>query len=381
MQKNDNKNIILTGFMGTGKTTVGKLLARKLKRDFIDTDKLIEDRQGITIPEIFTDLGESAFRQMEADIARELGEREGLVISTGGRLMLDPANVAALSGRGRVFCLVATPEEILSRLKNDKDNRRPLLDVPNPGEHIVKLLQERKTGYQRFLKLATGDKQPADVTEKLLDFIQRSPGYFTIDSPAQSYEFIVGNGILPFTCELAGTDGMVVIITDTVVGKLYAQSCGSVDHVITIPPGSQQKTLTAVQTICDQLLDTGFDESGTIIALGGRKVCDISGFVVGTFMRGVRLVQCPTSLPAMIDIIVGGKSSADLPQDKNLMDTFKQPSMVIADVVTLTTLPAEDLLSGMAEVTKYRLRADDAPTKDILNILQALSSPVVAAAK
>jgi 3-dehydroquinate synthase len=358
MQNNDNRNIILTGFMGTGKTTVGKLLAKKLNRDFIDTDHLIETRQGITIPDIFANLGESAFRQMEADLAQELGEREGLIISTGGRFMLDPANVAALSNKGRVFCLVATPQEILSRLENDKDNRRPLLDVPNPSEQIVELLQERKKGYQRFLKLATDNKQPTDVTENLLEFIQKSPKQFAIDNPVQPYEFIVGNGILPFTRQLAGTDGMLVVITDTVVRNLYAQSCGSVDHVITIPDETPQKTLATIQSIYDQLLDIGFDRFGTIIALGGSVVGDIAGFVAATFMRGVNLVQCPTSLLAMADTSIGGKNSIDLPQGKNLIGSFKQPTIVIADVATLSTLPPDELLSGMAEVIKHGLLAD-----------------------
>lgn len=171
----DNKNIILTGFMGTGKTTTGKLLAKKLKREFIDTDLLIEARQGLTIPEIFAQFGEPAFRRMEAEIAQELGEKEGLIISTGGRFMLDPANVAALSSKGRVFCLVASPQAILARLQNDKNNCRPLLDVPNPSEHIVELLQEREKGYQRFVTLTTDNKQPADVMEDLLQFIQKNP--------------------------------------------------------------------------------------------------------------------------------------------------------------------------------------------------------------
>ncbi len=358
MQINDNQNIILTGFMGTGKTTVGKMLAKKLGREFIDTDQLIEDRQGLSIPDIFAHLGESAFREMEADIAKELGKREGLVISTGGRLMLDPANVAALSAKGRVFCLVATPQEILSRLESDKENRRPLLDVPNPSEQVVELLQKRKKGYQRFLKLTTDDKQPADVTENLLEFMQRSPKHFAIDNPAQPYEFIVGNGILPFSRQLAAADGMLVVITDAVAGKLYAQSCGLVDHVITIPDGNQQKTLSTVQAIYEQLIEVGFDRSGTIIALGGSVVGDIAGFVAATFMRGVNLVQCPTSLLAMADTSIGGKNSIDLPQGKNLIGSFKQPSIVLADVATLVTLPHEELVSGMAEIIKHGLLAD-----------------------
>ena len=135
--------------------------------------------------------------------------------------MLDPSNVEALSDKGRVFCLVATPKEILSRLEGDKDHRRPLLDVPNPNEQIVELLQKRKKGYQRFLKLTTDDAQPSDVTQNLLNFMQKSQKHFAIDIPAHPYEFIVGNGILPFTRQLTGTDGMLIVITDTVVGNMY----------------------------------------------------------------------------------------------------------------------------------------------------------------
>lgn len=356
MKADDRKNIILTGFMGTGKTTVGKILAEKLGRDFIDTDQLIEKRQGMSIPEIFSKMGETAFRRMESEIARELGQREKLVISTGGRFMLDPENVAALSQTGRVFCLVATPHEILSRLQKDTAHPRPLLDVPNPGEQIIELLQQRKKGYQRFLKLTTDDRHPSDITDNLLQFIQKNPNHFAIDNPSQPYEFVVGNGILPFTRQLAGADGMLAVITDTVVGKLYARSCGA-DQVITIPENGQ-KTLGTVEKIYGQLIDAGFDRFGTIVALGGSIVGDIAGFVAATFMRGVNLVQCPTSLLAMADTSIGGKNSIDLPQGKNLIGCFKQPSVVIADIATLETLPMEEFRSGMAEVVKHGLLAD-----------------------
>lgn len=358
MNIGDNSNIIFTGFMGTGKTTVGKLLAEKLGREFIDTDELIEARQEMSIPEIFDQLGEAAFRQMEADIARELGQREGLVISTGGRLMLDPTNVAALSDRGRVFCLVATPQEILSRIESDTDHHRPLLDVPNPGEQIVELLSERKKGYQRFLKMTTDERHPDDITSDLLSFMQKSPKQFAVDIPSFPYEYIVGNGILPFTRQLAGTDGMLVVITDSVAGSIYGPSCGEVDHIITIPENRTEKTLATVQRVYDQLLEIGFDRSGTIVALGGSIIGDIAGFVAATYMRGVDLVQCPTSLLAMADTSIGGKNSLDLPQGKNLIGSFKQPSLVIADVATLMTLPIEELVSGMAEIIKHGLLAD-----------------------
>ena len=174
MHHNDQTNIILTGFMGTGKTTVGTLLAQRLHRPFIDTDQMIETRQGMTIPAIFADLGESAFRQMEAELAQELGDKKGLVISTGGRFMLNPANVDVLS-KGRIFCLIATPQEIVARLASDPNNRRPLLNVPDPGEQITRLLQERQQGYQQFVTLATDGRQPEEIAENLFQLLQKNP--------------------------------------------------------------------------------------------------------------------------------------------------------------------------------------------------------------
>jgi shikimate kinase/3-dehydroquinate synthase len=358
MRKDEKKNIILTGFMGTGKTTVGRLLATQLGREFVDTDELIQVRHGRSIPEIFVEFGEMAFRQMEAEIVQELAEREELVISTGGRLMLDPANVAALSRNGRVFCLVATPEEILARLKDDKEHPRPLLEVPNPGERIVELLQQRQEGYQRFPQVMTNEKIPTEVTGYLVDFIHSDPKRFAIDHPVKPYDFVVGGGLLPFVRQLASVDGQLVVITDSQVGELYAASCGPVDHVITIPTGRQHKTLGTVETIYDQLLRLGFDRTGTIVSLGGSVLGDIAGFVAATYMRGVDFVQCPTSLLGMVDTSIGGKTALDLPQGKNLVGAFKQPTAVIADVATLQTLPAEDFASGMAEVIKHGLIAD-----------------------
>lgn len=167
-------NIILTGFMATGKTTVGKLLADHLGYDFVDTDTLIAERSRQTIDEIFHAKGEAAFREMEAAISRELGEKEGLVIATGGRLMLDATNAAVLCKRGRVFCLVATPEEILDRVSKDKHVKRPLLDDPNPMQRIIELMNQRAEDYGRFPQMPTSEKTPDEVTRNLIGILQAS---------------------------------------------------------------------------------------------------------------------------------------------------------------------------------------------------------------
>jgi len=168
----DRPNIVLTGFMGTGKTTVGQMLARQLDYDFVDTDELIQERAGKTVPEIFQEMGEVAFREMEAAVARELAARQGVVISTGGRFMLDPDNAAALSGTGQVFCLVATAEEILARTAKDGVLERPLLAGPNPRERILALLAQRQAGYRKFPQIDTTGKKPAVILRHLIRIIK-----------------------------------------------------------------------------------------------------------------------------------------------------------------------------------------------------------------
>lgn len=349
--------IILTGFMGTGKTTVGKLLADYLNCRFIDTDELIESRNNRRISDIFQEVGEDAFREMERALVKEIAELDGIVISTGGRLMLDPENVNALSQNSRVLCLVATPDEILQRVLDDKDHKRPLLSVPDPKERIIELLQERNNRYRRFPQIATDEKKPTDIAKGLVEFINTNPKSLTVENPQKSYEYLVGAGLLPFIKQLTGIEGEAVIITDEVVNALYGPSCAAIGYVIEIPSGRQNKSFVTVQSVYDQLLDKGFDRSGTIISLGGSVVGDIAGYVAATYMRGVNFVQCPTSLMAMVDTSVGGKTSIDLPQGKNMIGVYKQPTKIIADVATLQTLPQLDFASGMAEVIKHGLIA------------------------
>jgi len=357
MSANKTK-IVLTGFMGTGKTTVGKLLAENLNYRFIDTDELIEARHERSIADIFQDLGEDAFREMERAIVKEIAELDSVVISTGGRLMLDPENVSALSRNSRVLCLVATPDEILTRVTHDKSHKRPLLSVPNPKERIVDLLEERNDKYLRFPQIVTDEKKPNDIARSLVEFVSTSPKSLVVENPHKNYEYIVGAGLLPFIRQLTGIEGKIVIVTDEIVKELYGPSCSSVDHIIELPPGRQNKTLTIVEQVYEQLLDLGFDRTGTIISLGGSVVGDIAGYVAATYMRGVNFVQCPTSLIAMVDTSVGGKTGIDLPQGKNIIGLYKQPMKVIADVATLQTLPQKDFTSGMAEVIKHGLIAE-----------------------
>ena len=164
-------NVVLTGFMGTGKSTVGRLLAERLGFEFVDTDTVIEERHG-PIPDIFRRDGEAAFRAIERDLSAELADRSQLVVATGGGFLLDPDNAAALGRNGRVFCLVADPDEIHRRVVADADEvERPLLAVADPRRRIEELLAERRAGYSRFTRIDTGGRAPdaiaADIVARL----------------------------------------------------------------------------------------------------------------------------------------------------------------------------------------------------------------------
>jgi 3-dehydroquinate synthase len=153
------------------------------------------------------------------------------------------------------------------------------------------------------------------------------------------------------------------IVTDSNVGPLYASQVRRAigersSSVFTIPAGEGHKTRDTWSTLTDELLSAGFGRDTTVIALGGGVVGDLAGFVAATFMRGVPYVQVPTSLLAMIDASVGGKTGVDTPAGKNLVGAFHQPAAVVADTTLLSTLPADHVRAGMAEAIKHGVIAD-----------------------
>lgn len=158
----EERNIVITGFMGTGKTTVGRLLAQQMDRIFVDTDEAIAQQVGISVPEIFARDGELGFRKLERELCRFLAAQQGLVISTGGGMLVDDENRALMIGSGFVVCLNATTQAIVSRLANAAD--RPLLK----GDWPV-LLQKRRSAYARIpYQVDTTDKSPSQVVAEVL---------------------------------------------------------------------------------------------------------------------------------------------------------------------------------------------------------------------
>ncbi len=160
-------NVVLTGFMATGKSTVGRLLAKGLDYEFVDTDDLIEKRSGKPIAEIFKQNGEQVFRKWETEAAIETGMRPGLVVATGGGMMQNPANTAAFNRQGQIYCLTASLDQIMERITRDENTVRPLLQVPDFKKCIRELMAFRESVYAQFIQLDTTGKTPQQVAAEL----------------------------------------------------------------------------------------------------------------------------------------------------------------------------------------------------------------------
>ncbi len=165
---NSKANIVLVGFMGTGKTTVGRILAQRRDMEFVDMDCVIEEQAGKPVSQIFADEGEPHFRKIESQLVQQLSRRSGLVIGAGGGVVLDPENIRAFGESGTVVCLTASPETILERVESDSG--RPLLEDGDKKQRIIELLSSRKQLYDAIsLRIDTTSMSPEEVVQKLVD--------------------------------------------------------------------------------------------------------------------------------------------------------------------------------------------------------------------
>jgi len=362
------KNIILTGFMGTGKTTIGRKIAEKLNMYLVDMDLLIEETYQKPISAIFCDDGEAVFRRYENEVCLTLSQIENAVIATGGGTYLSAQNKSLLERNGLSFCLTCQPDELLTRLKGNE--QRPLLMGDNPQQTIEKLLLERKEIYDSVeWQIDTTSRTVEELSTQIIS--QASCYSMVVDSSAAHYPITIGFESLSNIGSFLGyqhrvpENSRVAVITNPIVASFYAKTVmdslrdnGYLPVLIGIEDGEKSKTLDTVKCIYQQLLQHGIERSDTVLALGGGVTGDIAGFAAATYYRGVRFIQVPTTLLAMVDSSIGGKTGVDLAEGKNLVGAFKQPDLVFIDLAVLTTLPQVELRCGMAEVIKHAIIGD-----------------------
>lgn len=388
-------NIVLIGFMGTGKTTVGRRVAAHLGRPFIDTDALIEARAGRPILRIFAEDGEEAFRRLESEVVAEASAQAGVVIATGGGVVLRPENMARLRRSGVIVALRADPRAILARVGAGRG--RPLLG-PDPEARVRHLLEQRDALYRAAdLTVETTSLSVDEAASRVIALVAArgeraqalppAPGGADGPEPVaahvvrvalgdRGYEILIGQALLPRTAgylRARGLAGRLALLThprlDALYGRPLAASLREAGYEVTtvlVPPSESSKSLRVAGRVYDALVDAQLDRTAALLALGGGVAGDLGGFVAATFLRGIAWVAIPTTLLAQVDASIGGKTGVNHPRAKNLIGAVHQPALVLADLDTLRSLPRRELRSGMAEVIKTAV----AGAPDLLDYLE-----------
>lgn len=390
------QNIFLVGLMGSGKTTVGKLLAKRLGLKFLDSDQEIESRTGATISWIFEIEGEDSFRQREMETIDELTSRKGILLATGGGAVVRPENREILKKRGIVIYLRASINNILKRTQHDRN--RPLLQTEDRRAKLEELSRQREPFYQEVADIIVDTGRPnihamiQSIANQIKGFQKKNAldrqkkktshqkqgknsmqeqkkQHLKVELGERSYPIEIGTGLLKDVSLLARTvkSKRVAIITNDVVAPLYLErltdslkASGKEVISLVLPDGEKEKNWESLMKIFDFLMTNKCDRKTTLAALGGGVIGDITGYAAASFMRGVPFVQVPTTLLSEVDSSVGGKTGINHPLGKNMIGAFYQPVAVIADTTTLNSLPDTELSAGMAEVIKYGCIVDTA---------------------
>jgi shikimate kinase/3-dehydroquinate synthase len=398
-----DRSVVLVGMMGSGKSAIGQRLALRLGLPFKDADAEIVAAAGMSIPEVFAKYGEQYFRDGERRVIMRLLNSGPMVLATGGGAFMDARTRARIDERGVSVWFDADHSLLMRRIRRKND--RPLLHTPDPAATLRKLMDERNPTYALAdIHVVSRDiPQDAMVEETLRALTERLPALASIrqgrskQESSQSmtsvppdfrqqfktstrpetvhvalggraYDILIGSGLLQTAGEriaqIAPGAGCA-IITDRNVAALHLPSLeqslakqGIRFTTIVVEPGEASKSISVFERVCEEILAARIERRDAIIALGGGVVGDLAGFAAASVRRGTRFVQIPTTLLAQVDSSVGGKTGINSPHGKNLIGAFYQPSLVLADVDALETLPGREFRAGYAEVVKYGLIAD-----------------------
>ncbi len=379
------RNIFLTGLSGSGKTTVGRILVQRLNKPFLDTDALVEAACGTSISSIFSRHGEDYFRDCETRVlARAASTVGGAIIATGGGIVVRPANRVLMKEQGERIYLQVDPATALERLhaqraaalaRGDTPEIRPLLSGPDLLASLKALLSARSAWYEEAdFNLSIQDKSAERVAQEILAMLIGS-GKLDAVPPitrhirvGEGYDAVVdwgGLGRLGQYLAQLRLPPRIFLVTDSNIHDLYTPAilqslsrAGFEPLLYSLSAGEASKSQHQLNAIYDWLVERHAERREAIVALGGGVVGDLAGYAAATYLRGVPLVQVPTSLLAQVDAAIGGKTGINHPRGKNLIGAFYQPRLVLADPATLLTLPARERTEGWAEVVKYGMILD-----------------------
>ncbi|MGH2697628.1 MAG: 3-dehydroquinate synthase [Actinomycetota bacterium] len=354
--------IVLVGFMGAGKSTVGQLLAEELGLPFVDTDIAVQKRAGATIPGIFASRGEKAFRTLEREVVGEVLAGPRSVVALGGGAVKDPQTRSELMD-ALVIHLDTSYERVRERV-GAEPAERPLLEAEDP-----RALFEARGGLYRSaadIVVETDHKDPKHVALEAAAMAEHlGPTHLTrvwTSLGERGYPTYVGADLMAraehFLPAFEHAE-LAYVVTHPALMELSVPVAAALErrglraHVGAVPEGENSKSIAAAAVLYDELAKAGAHRNDVVIGVGGGVVTDLAGFVASTYHRGMPVVHVPTSLLAQVDAAIGGKTGLNLEHGKNLVGTIHQPSSVICDVRLLATLPEAELRAGLAEVIKY----------------------------
>lgn len=355
--------IALVGFMGSGKSTVGAALARRLDLPFVDLDALLE-RRG-PIPALFEAHGEAGFRALESEALRSVALP--CVLATGGGTFLDPSNRVWLA-RNTTTVFIDTPLATCVQ-RVGSGTGRPL------WSQVEDRFADRRPRYRTADHRVDGDEPAEAVVEGILRSLS-DPSEHVEGPPA--YPIHLADRLTDGLAEVV--DGLesdrIVVITDDRVGPHWLDTVKTIlgdVPTLTMPNGEANKTLGTWSDLIDGLLEARVSRRSLVVALGGGVVGDVAGFAASVVNRGVRVLQVPTTSLAMLDSSVGGKTAVNHPAGKNLVGTFHPPAAVFAATETLDTLDARNQRAGLSEAVKMALTHDPA----LFETIEAAGSALV----
>ncbi|MDQ6846234.1 MAG: bifunctional shikimate kinase/3-dehydroquinate synthase [Candidatus Dormibacteraeota bacterium] len=348
-------HVVLVGLPGCGKSTVAPLLAQRLDRPVFDTDADVEARLGMSCARVFADLGESRFRAEERRSADgALGRAEPLVIAAGGGLIAQHGAIDVLARRATVVCLDAADAELAARV-GSQGGGRPLLGAA-PGTALRHLRSVRTAAHAHAqFHVPTDGRTPDQVADAIAVALAGAVRVGTADP----YLVRVGAGILDgVAAHVPLGTRRVALIADEAVAAVAETMAVQLRHralsatVLAVRGGEHAKQWSTAGGLLEQCSDAALDREDCIIAVGGGSVGDVAGLVAGTYLRGIAWVVVPTTLLAMVDSAVGGKTAVNLRRGKNLAGVFWQPRAVLCDPDVLAGLSDRSFRSAFAEIVK-----------------------------